>query len=429
MMNRKRHWALLFTSAVLVVAVSKPAVGLLVDMAGHWSAPLAAALEARGIISGDEYSRFDPEGQLTRAQLAKMLVTGTGYQEDAKLLAAYPSRYSDIPKWHWANGYVESLAEMAAVEGYPDGTFGPEDQVTRAQMAVILVRMAGLANQARVMRFETTGYRDDSDIPSWARGHINVARAAGLMDGKDDGSFRPLDPITRAEGSVAIFRLLNTRGRMFNLTGTLVRFDPTTRKGTVRDEIGQEQVFTMSDAAQYYRKGLPSVIGQVRALDQVWIVLGSNGEGTFMDARFQDALGRDLRTAPGSVTATLPDGTRTYQVQSDLLAFLNGKPATLAQVNGAQSVYMIFDQISGRVRVLDAVMSSIQGKVVGIDQRQAFLYVQSQLDRPATIVTVAANATLIVDGTRGTMTDIRLGDQVQIAVDEAGFATYVLAER
>lgn len=211
-MERKHKRTMLIGVALAAILAARPAFGLLTDMAGHWSAPLVGALEAQGIVSGDELLRFNPDVSLTRSQLAKLLVAGLGFQDNAHLLAGYPSRFTDVPKWHWANGFVEALAETGAVDGFPDGTFAPEETVTRAQMAVIFVRVAGLSEQARLQRFEQTGYADDADVPEWARGSVRVARTAGLMAGFEDNTFRPLRPVTRAEGGVALLRLSASKG-------------------------------------------------------------------------------------------------------------------------------------------------------------------------------------------------------------------------
>lgn len=426
-MEQKKRWMILVGAAAVILTAAQPAMGLLVDMASHWSAPMVSALMAKRIVAGDDEGKFNPEMPLTRAQLAKLLVTGTGFQEDAQLLAAYASRFSDVPRWHWANGYIESLAESAVVEGYPDGSFGPEDEVTRAQMAVILVRLAGMTAQARAQRFEATGYQDDAAIADWARGFVKVARATGLMAGFEDGAFRPDQPVTRAEGSAALFRLVSSRGQMFHLAGTLTRFNPATREGVVRDELGQERTFTMAAQAEYFRAGSPSTAVLVRPLDQVWVVVGPDGLGTYLEARYKDVLGTNLRLDTNSATVTLKDGTRSYSLQPGVLVFLNGTPATLSQVQGAQVAYLVLDQMAGQVRVLDAVSASVSGKLVGVDPNLAVIHVE--MDRQIKRLTVDPQATIIRDGAKANLINLAIGDQIYVVVDAAGRATYVVAER
>lgn len=425
--TRKRAVVTVCT-VLLSLAAARPALGLLMDMSGHWAAPLVGVLEAKGIVSGDEDLRYHPEEPLTRAQLAKLLVTGLGYGEQARLLGAYPSRFRDIPTWHWANGYIESLAELGAAEGYGDGTYMPAEQVSRAQLAVLLVRAAGLSEQARLMRFQRTDYIDDRDIPDWARGYVHVARSIGLMEGFEEGSFRPNAPVTRAEGATTLFRLLSLRGNVFHLSGTLIRFDPLSRQGVVRDASGRETEFVMSMGAQYYRSGTPSYSGQIRALDQVWIVLGTDGVGTFLDARFDDALVHDLTPIdPNTVKFTGESSSeQTARLAPGALVFLNGRPAALAEVRAAPVAYLVYDVITGDVRVLDALAVSVTGSLLVVQPTSGDLVLEVNQE---VIAFPAADAKYVLNGEPVNPTELRMGDRLQVVQDQAGAVTYVFAER
>jgi hypothetical protein len=429
-MKGKRTRAVVTVCAVLLsLAAARPALGLLMDMSGHWAAPLVGVLEAKGIVSGDEDLRYHPEEPLTRAQLAKLLVTGLGYGEQARLLGAYPSRFRDVPTWHWANGYIESLAELGAAEGYGDGTYMPAEQVSRAQLAVLLVRAAGLSEQARLMRFQQTDYKDDRQIPDWARGHVQVARSIGLMEGFEEGTFRPNDPVTRAEGATTLFRLLSLQGNVFHLSGTLVRFDPFSRQGAVRDASGRETAFVMSMGAQYYKSGMPSYSGQMRALDQVWIVLGTDGIGTFMDARFDDALVHNLTPNDASTVKFTAEGnaTQTARLAPGALVYLNGRPAALSDLKTVPVAYLVYDVITGEVRVLDALEVSVTGTLLVVDSTSGELVLE--VDEEVNVYPPVAGARYVLNGEPVNPTELREGDRLQLVQNQAGAVTYVFAER
>jgi hypothetical protein len=427
-MVRKYRWTIWMAAAAVTLFAATPARGVLVDMAGHWAAPLMGALEARGVVNGDESGRFDPEAPLTRAQLAKLLVIGLGHEDDAKLLSAYPSRFRDIPSWHWARGYIESLAESAIVEGYPGDLFAPADTVNRAQMAAVLVRAMGLNDQVRTMRFEPTTYTDDIDIPAWARGAVHVARAGGFMEGFADGSFRPLQPVTRAEGAVALSRLLGARGQLFHLTGTLVRWDSATRRGTVRDELGNEQAFTAASDAQYFRGGVAATAGQVRILDQVWLVLGNDGRVRFLDARHEDVLLNDLTVRGTRVTGTDGDGAqRSYTLQPGALVFVNGRLAAPEKAQGLSEVYLVLDRVSGEVRVLDGVHVAAEGWLLAYTPATRTLSIQTENELKR--LPVAPDVMIVLDGERVQVSDLQVGDQLVVAVNENGAVVYMHVER
>jgi hypothetical protein len=103
---------------------------------------------------------------------------------------------------HWAAPYIGRLIGMKAVDGYPDGTFHPQQLVTRAQFTKMLVQALGLqaANG-------DTGFADDRSIPSWVRADVNAAMQAGLIHGFEEGgkpTFGGDLPVTRAEMAVMI---------------------------------------------------------------------------------------------------------------------------------------------------------------------------------------------------------------------------------
>jgi len=426
-MLKIRLWSIVVISTLMVVVLSGPAAGLLTDVAGHWAGPIIAALEARGIVSGDSAGRFDPDGQLTRAQFAKILVINRGNESDAKLLEAVSSRFTDLPPSHWARGFVESLAEIGVAEGFPDGSFMPSQPVTRAQAAVLLVRAAGLADQARLHRFEPTPFVDDNQVPNWSRGEINLAHRYGLITGFDDRSFRPNETMTRAQGAVATIRLAEYAGTAYHLVGTLVRFDPTTRQGVVRDALGRERTFTMSNQAQYFRSGIAVGPQAPQRLDQVWVVLGTQNAGLVLESRYADFLGSSPTVSGRVVTVQLASGiSRSFQLQPGAMTFLNGLPINLVEGTTATHAYMALDVANDEVRMLDLVRVSYEGILIGTDPPAGT--VTLSIDQASRSAQVSPNAVILQNGIRVTIQELRLGAAVQIAVDSLQAITYLQAE-
>ncbi|MFZ5824932.1 MAG: S-layer homology domain-containing protein [Bacillota bacterium] len=423
-MKKRFTYVLIWGLLAATVLTPRVAQGYLSDLAGHWAAALVSALEARGVVGGDPQGRFDPEGALTRAQMAKLFAVGLGYEAEAKELQPLASRYKDLSIWHWGRGYVEVVSELGLADGFPGGEFRPDEPVTRAQLAMFAIRSAGLTERARLARLEPTPYKDDSEIPEWARGAVFVTRAEGLMTGSPDGYFRPNQPITRAEGAATIFRLLARNGALFHLAGTLVQYDPDTGEGTVRDSMGQERSFKIEATASVLRQGLPVSVDQVRVLDQVFVVLGANGLGRFLEARYQDLLVERLTLQDGAIVFTHPSGNpETLLVQPGALMFLNGRPAEWEEFSGAGPAYLAFDQVTGEVRLIDAVKAPIQGIYAGF---------QPQISQVDVIVEgeqrsypLGSDPIVIRHERRAAVADLVGGEQVRLALDELGRVTYI----
>ncbi len=416
------------TLLLLVALLPHQAKAYLSDIVGHWSASMVGALEARGTVSGNEQGLFLPDASLTRAQLAKLLTTGLGFENDATELGKYPSRYPDVPVWHWARGYIEVFAELGLTNGYSDGRFGPEETVTRAQLATFAVRALGLAERARLSSNEPTVYEDDADVPGWARGAIYVAYREGIMVGLPDGRFYPNRTVTRAEGLATIYRVMARTGTLHNLSGTLVRLSPLEGTGAVRDALGQERTFRIAPSASYMRQGSPVTAGEIRVADQVFIVFGSSGDAVFMEARYEDLLAKSISVTGGGVLLALPTGETTLrQTQPGAIVLVNGRETTLEHLAGVTPVYLAFDQTTGAVRLMAGTKADMEGLFAGTDSvtGEALIIVNYQEKR----LSLAPDAIFISDGERVAIEHFVPGDEVALALDTEGRLTYMEATR
>ncbi len=120
-----------------------------------------------GIITGDENGNFNPNSTITRAEAATMICRLLGMEDEAKSMTT--ATFSDLPRSHWANGYVAKAAEMGIINGHGNGKFEPESPVTCEQMLKMLVCAWGWSEQAE----ELGGYPD---------GYVAVADELGFTD-------------------------------------------------------------------------------------------------------------------------------------------------------------------------------------------------------------------------------------------------------
>ncbi len=150
-----------------------------------------------GITAGCDAARrlFCPDEPLTRAQMAVFLVRAMGEIESA----SYSARFSDVEPDAWYRGYVTRLAELGVTAGFEDGTFRPDDLVTRAQMATFLVAAIDGLNTANPSSLRFSDVTADQAHASAIAGLV----AGGVTSGYPDGTFRPDDPVTR--GQMATF--------------------------------------------------------------------------------------------------------------------------------------------------------------------------------------------------------------------------------
>ncbi len=139
-----RFWLLVAVLVALLVTTGRPVRAALDDVTGHWAEESVHWLVAKGVVVGFPDRLYRPDWSVTRAEFAKMLICALGYEEEAEVARRAPSRFRDVPSDHWARGYVEVAADLGWVEGYGDDLFKPNGLILRSEMAVMIGKALGL---------------------------------------------------------------------------------------------------------------------------------------------------------------------------------------------------------------------------------------------------------------------------------------------
>ncbi|TBL71506.1 S-layer homology domain-containing protein [Paenibacillus thalictri] len=170
--------------------------GNFTDLTGHWAEASVLELVKRGAINGYPDNTFKPNNQITRAEFVSLIVKAFNLQaKDGKSFADTQD--------HWAKDEIATAAALGVVTGYDESTFGPDEKITREQMAVIVVRAAKLGTAAGSVNFS-----DSSDISDWARAAMASAVKSGLIGGYEDGTVKPQANTTRGEAATILLRAL-----------------------------------------------------------------------------------------------------------------------------------------------------------------------------------------------------------------------------
>lgn len=182
-----------------VPEAEQPAAPAFNDLNGHWAAGAIGRLAATGVIKGYPDGSFKPEQNISRAELAALVVKAWG------LPAAGGKVFADTAA-HWAQDAVSAAYAAGIISGYNEQNFGPDDPVTREQMAVMLVKAARLPAAA-----DNPNFSDNHMISSWAKETVAAAYSRDLISGYPDNSFRPQNLATRAEAVAVLTRALNNK--------------------------------------------------------------------------------------------------------------------------------------------------------------------------------------------------------------------------
>lgn len=192
----KKLLPLALTAAMIVPSV--PAMAAPSDIAGHWAESVITQWQSKGLIQGYEDGTFKPGNTITRAEFVTLMNNAKGFWSEGSI------NFSDVKNGSWFYSAVARAVAAGYVKGYSDGSFKPNNTITRAEAAVMIANTAKLsANEAGAYRFTDIG-----SIPAWARGSVGAVVAAGYMTGYPDGSFDANASISRAEAVSSLNRML-----------------------------------------------------------------------------------------------------------------------------------------------------------------------------------------------------------------------------
>ena len=178
------------------------------DVANHWAKDAINDMGSRMIVTGDENGNFNPDNSITRAEFAAIIVRALGLPLDNGV-----SSFSDVGTSSWYCGYIETAAAYGIINGYGDGTFGPNDLITREQAMTMIARAMAITGLETVLSDSginrlLASYTDSENISDYAKTGVEACIETGVVTGKTSSTIAPKDTITRAEVAVMVQRLL-----------------------------------------------------------------------------------------------------------------------------------------------------------------------------------------------------------------------------
>ena len=177
------------------------------DVADHWAKDAVNDMGSRMVIEGIGNGLFAPDRDITRAEFAAIIVQALGLKPENG--ASY---FSDVKETDWYNGAIRTAYSYRLVTGFEDGTFRPNDKITREQAMVILSKAMTITNLKAGLPVQPLDavlhpYQDATEASGWAISSIADCLQAGIVTGRSTG-IAPKDNITRAEVAAMVERLL-----------------------------------------------------------------------------------------------------------------------------------------------------------------------------------------------------------------------------
>ncbi|KNY28889.1 S-layer homology domain-containing protein [Pseudobacteroides cellulosolvens] len=161
------------------------------DAKGHWSEPYILELKQKGILDMYEDGTVRPDIQITRAEAVKILIKSLNIKTNKNVNLKF-SDSKKIPDW--VKEYLAAAQENKIIVGFEDGSFRPDNKMTRSEAATMILKAFKLEESAG-----KTNFADDNVLPYWAKGFIKKGSELGIINGYENNLFMPQRAITRAE--------------------------------------------------------------------------------------------------------------------------------------------------------------------------------------------------------------------------------------
>ncbi|WP_158560413.1 S-layer homology domain-containing protein [Paenibacillus contaminans] len=179
------------------------------DLDGHWAKADIELLASKNIIKGIDEDLFAPEAKVTRAQFTALIARAL----DLKV-TRNQNPFTDVTPGSWYENEVNSAYSAGIIQGKTETSFAPEENISREEMAVLMVRASDYASESASRDDIDTGsvmtFADSEAISEWAKAEVQIAVRLGIMNGRAEMRFVPLDQATRAEAATVMKRLLTS---------------------------------------------------------------------------------------------------------------------------------------------------------------------------------------------------------------------------
>ncbi|MFL0554314.1 S-layer homology domain-containing protein, partial [Paenibacillus barengoltzii] len=170
-----------------------------------WAVDAIEILASKDILAGSMDGNFHPTTQVTRAEFVSMLVRALELKADPNEVSVIS--FQDVPAGSWYEEAVKIATSKGLISGYSNGTFAPDQPITRAEIAVVLAKALEVLGQSAGEGGANYSFADQARIPSWAAEAVAKVTSLGIMNGKAESRFEAASPTTRAEAAVVVYRI------------------------------------------------------------------------------------------------------------------------------------------------------------------------------------------------------------------------------
>lgn len=291
---KRKSLLVAFVLALLLVTLPGRSVLAFSDTAGHWAYKYIHHLKARNLVYGRTPEAFVPEGAVTRAEFASLLVRILGLKDQAEALQKGSSSFRDVKPSCWAKGSLEVCLELGIIPHDGSMNLHPEQGLSRLEAVLMLDKALALSGKNKAAFSDCQGLKEE-ELEALGR----VAERA-LVSGFGDGTFRPHALLTRAQAAVLMENVLDYLGDRHHGEGILVDLNMNLRRAVLilggerhNLDLGYDFMLISSQSPKELVLPLKCLFDLNEQGDLVWLeeVGGRNFQAFYFKAGEEKALG------------------------------------------------------------------------------------------------------------------------------------------
>ena len=210
-MKRKRMLALILAAGILCTCfpAKHAQAARFKDISGHWAHDYIIQATERGFFSGTSSTTFSPDKMMTRAMFVSVLASYSGEN-----ISGYTTnKFQDVPKDAWYAHAVAWAYRMGVTSGVTGTKFGPNERISREQLAVLMIRFANYQQFVLPRVREGKLFADSGKCSEYALDSVYTLYRAGIVNGINNSNYNPKGGTTRAEAAVILCQYANAAAK------------------------------------------------------------------------------------------------------------------------------------------------------------------------------------------------------------------------
>lgn len=378
LMNLKR-FSLSLTGVFALLLTISPAARAsteLSDIQNHWAEKPIKSLTAKAVINGYPDGTFKPDQPVTRAEFATMVAKTFGYKAAAKTGA------SDAAN-HWAADYIAATTEQKVMNNYSDGTFRPENHLTRSQLVTMLTRVLHLGTAQE--QYSNDWPTSFTDVPAdhSAYRYVEIANKLGLLPNNYQNRFQPEIAATRADAAWT----LQSLSEISVTKGKISSVDPDSGLINIQGSNNQPLLNLVTPETVILRNNATASVDSLLSGDEVTSIAVPSGDVKFVKAYGKvtknDLLSRISNYTKGNLTPSQINSIITGDwdtLKSDLQSGLYDKMISMGLTPAEAETILVQDWSYLDTLSKDRLAEAISG-YLGITQEFSQAIVDRDLEK------------------------------------------------